>query len=126
MRRSEILIVEDDLSVLNALSRLLRASGFETHMFARPSALLASQIPTSDACLVLDCYLPEMTGVELYAELKAAGCALPIIMITGKNDASTRKLMEEIHPIAILIKPFDESLLLEAIAKALGSSGHGN
>jgi FixJ family two-component response regulator len=121
LKRSEVLIVDDDSSVLGALGRLLRASGFETHIFARPSALLASEIPTANACLVLDLYLPEMSGIELYSELKAAGRALPTVMITGKTDTDTRKLLDEIHPIAVLIKPFDESLLLEAISKALDS-----
>ncbi len=121
LKPSQVLIVDDDPSVLNALARLLRASGFETHTFARPSTLLASHIPTANACLVLDLYLPEMSGIELYAELNAAGRALPTVMITAKTDTHTRKLLDELHPVAVLIKPFDESLLLEAISRALDS-----
>jgi two-component system CheB/CheR fusion protein len=117
---SEVLIVDDDPSVRGALGRLLRASGFETHVFTCPSALLAADIPTTNACLVLDFYLPEMSGIELYAALDAAGRALPTVMITGKSDVD-RSLFDPIHPVAVLIKPFDEGVLLEAISKALDS-----
>jgi FixJ family two-component response regulator len=116
---SEVLIVDDDSSILRALARLLRVSGFKTQIFDRPSALLASHIPTSNACMVLDLYLPEMSGIELYRRLKAAGRALPTVMITGTTDSRTRRMLNEIDPVAVLIKPFDESFLLEAISKAL-------
>jgi CheY-like chemotaxis protein len=57
--------------------------------FERPGLLLASKVPKTNACLVLDVDLPEMNGVELYEALEIAGRALPVIMITGKSDSKT-------------------------------------
>jgi FixJ family two-component response regulator len=60
-----VLVVDDDLSVLSALARLIQAAGFRVLTFDRPSALLASAIPRDNACMVVEINLPEMNGSEL-------------------------------------------------------------
>lgn len=116
---STILVVDDDPSVLRALSRLIRAAGFKVLAFDRPSALLASAIPKADACLILDMNLPEMNGTELCRALAISGHRLPVILITGRSDPTTQRLIEEAHPVAALYKPIDEQSLFDAIARAL-------
>jgi FixJ family two-component response regulator len=96
--RPTVLNVDDDPSVLRAIARLIRASGFDALTFERPGLLLASKVPKTNACLVLDVNLPEMNGVELYEALEIAGRALPVIMITGKSDSKTRRLLKDIMP----------------------------
>jgi FixJ family two-component response regulator len=113
-----VILVEDDLSVLRALRRLMVSAGFEARTFARPGALLGSDIPTTDACLVVDVHLPEMTGVELCEALAASGHRLPAIMITGHVDEATRELARRADPVAILFKPFTRESLLAALSKA--------
>jgi len=117
--RQAVLVVDDDSAELRALARLIRADGFEALTFARPELVLKSEIPKSNACLLLDVHMPEMNGVELYKALCASGHCLPLIMMTGRNDAQTRTLLEEVNPVAVLFKPFDEDLLLDAIGRAL-------
>jgi len=56
--------VDDDPSVLRALSRLIRIAGFSVLAFDRASALIASAIPKADACLIVDLNLPEMNGSD--------------------------------------------------------------
>jgi two-component system response regulator FixJ len=114
-----VLVVDDDSAVLRALARLIRADGFEALTFATPELLLRSVIPKNNACLLLDVHMPEMSGVELYKALCASGHGLPLIMMTGRNDAQTRHLLQEVNPVAVLLKPFDEGLLLDAIGRAL-------
>ncbi len=92
--------------------------------FARPRALLESDIPKTDACLVVDVHLPEMTGVELCEALAASGCQLPAILITGHVDETTRKLTRRADPVAILFKPFSRELLLAALSKAFAAGEH--
>ncbi len=116
-----ILIVDDDLSVLGALRRLLRAAGFEVRTFDRPSALLSAEIPARNACLLLDIHLPEMNGVELKERLEASGYRLPVIMITGHNEPQTLRLLGA-DSATVLFKPFDEGSLMEAISRALGNA----
>lgn len=117
--RQAVLVVDDDPSMLRALARLIRADGFEALTFSTPEVLLRSEIPKNNACLLLDVYMPEMNGVDLYKALRAAGHVLPVIMITGRNDAQTQRLLRTVNPVAVLFKPIDETLLLDAVGRAL-------
>jgi FixJ family two-component response regulator len=121
-RRPIVLVVDDDHSVLRALGRLIRSAGFDTQLFEHPRHLLETEVPKENACLVLDVYLLEMNGVELSAKLEMAGCRLPRIMITGREDAETDHLLQGVQAVEVLHKPFDEGLLLNAITKAVTAS----
>jgi two-component system, LuxR family, response regulator FixJ len=114
-----VILVEDDLSVLRALRRLMVSCGYDVLAFTRPSELQAVGIPEFNACLMFDVHLPEMSGVELYETLAASGCRLPIIMITGHADDGTLLMISRINAVAVLIKPFSREALLAAITKAL-------
>jgi CheY-like chemotaxis protein len=117
-----VVVVDDDLSVLRALSRLIKAAGFRVLTFDRPSALLASAIPRANACMVVDLNLPEMSGSELCSVLAASGRGLPTILITGRNDLATQRLIAKVQVVASLFKPVDEGALFDAIARALALS----
>jgi FixJ family two-component response regulator len=114
-----VLVVDDDISALSAISRLIRSAGFKVKQFSQPNALLCEELPSRNACLVADIYLPEMNGVELCHALANAGHALPTILITGRNDEATRRLAENSEAIAVLFKPIDEGPLLTAISRCL-------
>ena len=117
-----VVVVDDDPSVLRALSRLIKIAGFQVLSFDRPSELLMSAIPTANACLVVDMNLPEMSGTELCSALTASGHDLPVVLITGRDDSTTQRLIEQAHPVAALFKPVDERALFDAIARALARS----
>ncbi len=117
-----MLVIDDDPSVLRSLKRLLSASGFQVKTFARPSELLASENPRSNACMVVDIDMPEMSGIEMCEVLKGSGRSLPAILITGRTDARTRALAAQSDAVAVLFKPFDEQPLLDAIARAVALS----
>jgi FixJ family two-component response regulator len=119
--KTDVILVEDDPSVLRALRRLLQVSGFKVRAFARPSELQATGIPGPHACLIFDVHLPEMTGVELYQSLAAAGCRCPLILITGRVDEATRAMTRRVNPAAVLMKPFSRDSLLAAIRQSLAS-----
>jgi FixJ family two-component response regulator len=121
INKPEVILVEDDVSVLRALRRLLEISGFEVQAFLRPSALLATVIPKSNACLIFDVHLPEMTGVELHQTLSASGCRLPLILITAHVDDATRAITQRVNTAAVLMKPFSRASLLAAIHQAFAS-----
>ncbi len=120
-----VLVVDDDLSVLRSLKRLVSASGFLVQTFDGPSELLASEIPRSNACMVVDIDMPEMNGIEMCEVLKQSGRGLPTILITGRTDTRIRTQAAQTDAVAVLFKPFDEEPLLEAIASALALSSRG-
>ena len=114
-----VLVVDDDISMCRSLKRLISAAGFQVQTFGKPSELLASEIPGSNACMVVDIDLPEMTGIQMFETLKRLGRSLPTILITGRTDTRTRLLAAQSDPIALLFKPFKEDSLLDAIDRAL-------
>lgn len=116
-----VLVIDDDVSVLNALARLIRSAGYTVRTFSRPGALLADDLPTANACMVVDMNLPEMNGAELCEALAREGRGLPVIFITGRGDAATRALTRRVSAIAVLFKPFDQDLLFPAISRALAT-----
>ena len=121
-KRATVLVVDDDPSILPALARLIRSAGFLVTTFDRPSALLACETPTTNACVLVDIHLPEMNGFELCKKLVESGRGLPAIMITGRNTPETQRMIEQAQPVAALFKPIDEQTLFDAIARALALS----
>lgn len=118
-------MVDDDSSIRAALRRQLQILGFNVLDFQSAEEFLAGELPASDdVCLLLDVYLPGMSGIELCRNRAESGRQLPTILISGRDDRQTRKMMREANPIASLLKPFDEKTLLRAIRKALPPRAH--
>ena len=73
--------------------------------------------------MVVDINLPEMNGSALCSALTATGRGLPSVLITGRNDLATQRIIEGADAVAALFKPIDERVLFDAIAQALALSG---
>jgi FixJ family two-component response regulator len=116
-----VIVVDDDLSVCRALRLQLQVAGFNVLVFRSGESLLGSDFPTSNACLLLDVYMPGMSGIELCRSLAAAGRRLPTVLMSASDDELTRRIMSEARAVASLFKPFDEKILLRALRKALRS-----
>jgi FixJ family two-component response regulator len=114
-----VIVVDDDVSIRRALGSQLQILGFDVLIFQSAEELLVSKLPTENACLLLDVYMPRMRGIELCQSLLASGRHLPTILMSGRDDEATRQIMREAKPIAGLFKPFDQKSLLQAIRKAL-------
>jgi FixJ family two-component response regulator len=114
-----VIVVDDDVSIRRALGRQLQILGFDVSVFQSAEELLVSELHIDNACLLLDVYMPGMSGIELCQSLVASGRHLPTILMNGRDDEATREIMRQAKPIAGLFKPFDQKTLLEAIRKAL-------
>jgi FixJ family two-component response regulator len=114
-----VILVDDDASIRRALQTQLQILGFKVVVFRSAQEMLAGEFPASDACLLLDIYMPEMNGLELGRMLAASGRQLPTILMTGRDDQHSRHIMGEANPKASLFKPFDEVTLVRAIRRAL-------
>jgi FixJ family two-component response regulator len=122
VNKCTIAIVEDDASYRRAMERLLRASGFEAYTFASAEEFLASVVPESHACLILDIHLPGMSGFELFDHLIAMATPRPAIFITAKDQDSQRERASRIPDSVFLHKPFVGTVLLEAVRSLLRRS----
>jgi FixJ family two-component response regulator len=118
-------IVDDDPSVRRALQRVVEAAGYTVQTFASAQEFLDSLPRSRVACLVLDIYLGEMSGLDLQKQLVADGLRIPVIFITAHDDAPTRERIEKSGAAGYLWKPFDGQALLDAIGRAIASNGEG-
>ena len=114
-----ISIVDDDLSVRRALSRLVRLAGYAVESFGSAREFLASDPRGRTACLVLDIQLDagEMSGLDLQKRLVADGVTIPTIFITAHGDARTRERVKQSGVAGFLSKPFGDQALLDLIRK---------
>lgn len=119
--KSTVFIVDDDASLLRALQRLLRSFDYNVHTFRSAESFWSHFAPTSQACLLLDIFLPGMSGFDLCARMAASGRCLPTILMTARDDASTRRLAAKAGATGILYKPFDEDVLVDAIARTIAT-----
>jgi FixJ family two-component response regulator len=111
-----IAIVDDDESVRRSLQRVVKAAGYAVETFASAGEFLAWLPRGQAACLVLDVHMNEMSGFDLQQRL-----AVPVIFITSHDDASIRARIEKSGAVAHLWKPFDETAVLDAIRRAIGT-----
>ena len=113
-----VYLVDDDASVRDALSSLLRANGKMVQMFTSGQDFLGFAREDSCACLILDLRMPGLNGLQVQ-ELIAAQTTIPVIFITGRGDVPSTVTAMKGGAIDFLTKPIDEFTLLTCIEKAL-------
>jgi FixJ family two-component response regulator len=113
-----VFIVDDDAGVLKALSRLLRARGYDIRSFTSPQEFLVHHDATVPGCAVLDVSMPGLDGLELQQALTAGGSHRPVIFVTGTGDVPTTVRAMKAGAIDFLTKPVSDTDLLGAIARA--------
>ena len=115
---SLVCVVDDDESVRESLPDLLREFGLAAEVFASPAEFLQSACADVTKCLILDIAMPGMSGPELRRELLRRGYDIPTIFITAHADFAAQPDMCA-GAVDCLMKPFGDTVLLEALKKAL-------
>jgi FixJ family two-component response regulator len=90
--------------------------------FSSAGEFLASDALGRARCLVLDVVMPGMSGIDLQKELKSRGSKLPIIFITAQKDEAIRKRVLDQGAVDVLLKPFSDTALRDALSKATGGA----
>jgi len=112
-------VVDNDESVRNGLSCLLRASGWAVKSLASAAEFLNEVDLSGPGCVLLDCELPDTNGIALQAHIRDAGMTLPVIFLTAKGDVPTSVLAMKQGAVDFLLKPVDEAVLFPAIGLAI-------
>jgi FixJ family two-component response regulator len=114
-----IAVIAKDRSTRKAIGNLLRTQGLRQQGYASAEAFVWRGRADEPACVVLDIELAGTSGVELLNRLKADAPSIPVVVMTGANDAATRRRVVGAGCVACLPKPVADERLLAAVAKAL-------
>lgn len=114
-----VYVVDDDLSVREALSSLIRSVGLRVETYPSAAAFLEAERPPGVACLILDVRMPGLSGLELQSRMAQSGPSIPIIFITGHGDIPMAVLAMKKGAVEFLSKPFRDDDLLAAIHGAM-------
>ncbi len=112
-------IVDDDEAVRHSLAFMLGSAGLSVRLYESARAFLDLLDPSAHGCLVTDVRMPDMTGIELLAEIKAKAPYLPAIVITGHGDIPLAVEAMKAGAVDFIEKPFEDEVLLKAVEAAL-------
>ena len=114
-----VFIVDDDVSFLRSLSRLLRVSGFHVVVHTSAAEFLATLKPDMNGCVITDLMMPGMDGMALQEALQKANSPLPIVFLTGHGDIPTTVQAMRLGAEDFLTKHARKEDLLAAVNRAL-------
>jgi two-component system CheB/CheR fusion protein len=116
---STVFIVDDDPFVRGALREVLEEEGHAVQVFGSCEAFLETYQRREEACLVIDAYLPGMSGLDLLETLRVAGDRTPAVMITGNSDTPMVVQAMKAGAWDFIEKPISRDELVLAVANAL-------
>jgi CheY-like chemotaxis protein len=112
-----VLIAEDDPSVLLIATAALQRAGLAVIPAVNGLEALTKAEREHPALIVLDCMMPELDGFETCACLQAnpETSRIPVVFLTGKQDAAARDRCFALGAVACISKPFDPLRLGDAV-----------
>ena len=114
-----VCLVDDDLSVLKSIERLLASDGLLVRGFNKPQEFLSHVQAHSVPVVILDIWMEEMSGLELQAQLSGLSPDTRVIIITGRDDPAAKLTALHLGVVAFFTKPFDDDKFLNAVRGAL-------
>ena len=119
--RQKILVIEDDPVARTDLQARLKAQGYDVALAADAASALTVVNRERPDVILLDLGLPAGDGYLVLERLRKIKtlAAIPVLIITGRSDAETRKRVDAMGLAPVLVKPVDTEALLAAIRSAL-------
>jgi FixJ family two-component response regulator len=114
-----IIVLDDDVSLLRALGRLLKAYGFVVQAFNSVHDFVDQAKLSEALCLVLDIHLKEGSAIKLRRSIAEQGISIPVIFMTADQSDALREEAYEAGCAAYLRKPFAATSLIQAIEQTL-------
>ncbi|WP_231906364.1 response regulator [Cupriavidus gilardii] len=120
-----IAIVDDDISVRDAMGRLVRSFGLAVELYGAAADLLQSSTLNQIACVITDVQMPRMNGFALCEALRERGCHVPIIFMTAFSEQGHEQRAYAAGAACFVNKPFEDTEIIRCIERAL-SGGKPN
>jgi len=114
-----VFIVDDDLSMREALTDLFRSMKFDAEAFESATAFMETANFNRPGCILLDVRLPGVSGLDFQAQLERVGSKMPIVFMTGFGDIPMSVQAMKAGAIDFLTKPFKDQDILDAVVEAM-------
>lgn len=114
-----VAVIDDHESIRAAIRGLLRSLGFRVEVFASGEDFLRSARIGDTACMIVDLWMPGMSGLDLVQGLRAEGRRLPTIFMSAHDDPIARRRAISAGALAFLSKPFPENFLIAQVRSVL-------
>ncbi len=120
MTRSPVIaVVDDDASIRQAITSLIRSHGYAVYTFSCAEDFLHSLYFEVTQCLITDVHMPHMSGMELYLQVQEKDARIPVILMSASCDDQNIRNARLSSTCRVLAKPFDDARLLDSIEHAL-------
>ena len=119
---AQILVIEDDIRIQRALTRLFVTEGYEVCVEGDGAAGLAACKNMIPAAVVLDLMLPGLSGRVVCREIKAWRPDVPVIILSAVTDVADKVLLLELGADDYVTKPFSPRELLARVQAAIRRS----
>jgi FixJ family two-component response regulator len=120
--QGHVAVVDDFEELLVRLEKVLAHAGYNVATYASPTAFLKAPRPQPPCCVLLDVEMPELSGIEVQRTLLAGGQAVPMVFMSGHRDLPAAIQAMKGGALDFLLKPFDDTTLLAAVARAIAHS----
>lgn len=117
-----IFVIDDDVAICQEFKGIIERGGYTAEVYPDSETFLAAYVPARQGCVLIDAYLPGMSGMDLLQHIQEAGKFPPAIMITGYAEVSIAVQAMKSGAFDFLEKPVTEAELLDSIARALEQS----
>jgi two-component system response regulator FixJ len=122
LRSGPVLVIDDDAAVRHSLKFALELEGLDVRLYPGGEEVLAQADLPVTGCLVVDYFMPAMTGVELVEGLRRRHVALPAILITARATPEVRERAVRAGFREVLEKPLEDGALVDSTRDALASA----
>lgn len=118
----DVLIAEDEPSILEALDFILRRAGWSIGSVTDGEAVIDAVRRLQPRMLLLDVMLPKRSGFEVLKQIRASEGLrdLPVLVLTAKGQAQDRRIAEELKADAFVTKPYANAEVVSAVRRLLG------
>ena len=120
----DILIAEDEPSILESLDFILRRAGWSIVSVTDGDAVLGSLRRTPPRLVVLDVMLPKRSGFDVLKQIRADEMLrdLPVLILTAKGQAKDRRTAEELGANAFVTKPYANAEVIDEVRRLIGAA----
>ena len=121
----DILVVDDEIDIVNLVVDILQDEGYQVRSAFSGEMALAAIAQQQPAMILMDMYMPQMTGIMLLEHLRATSiAAIPVVLMTASPRAAETLLNMDM--VDYLAKPFDIDQLLQCVARTFGHNAPGS